>query len=117
MNEVGEIYERPWGTYRTIEQNKFYQLKQIIVNPHKRLSLQRHKYRSEHWIITEGTGIATVNNIEKSVSENQTVHIPKTATHRMSNDSDKPLEFIEVQIGDYLGEDDIERLEDDFGRV
>ena len=117
MNEVGKIYERPWGFYRTIEQKDNYQIKHIKVKPGKRLSLQYHYKRAEHWTIIKGTGIAQLNDKSIELTVNDTIFIPKEATHRITNNTDNFVEFIEVQIGDYLGEDDIVRIEDDFGRT
>ena len=116
MNKVGIIYERPWGTYRTIEQNDNYQIKHIRVKPGKRLSLQYHYKRAEHWTIIKGTGLVRLNNEEKLLSVNDSIFIPKEALHRVTNNTDEYVEFIEIQIGEYLGEDDIVRIEDDFGR-
>tara|TARA_Y100000816_G_C26036544_1_gene542724 strand:- start:489 stop:842 length:354 start_codon:yes stop_codon:yes gene_type:complete len=117
MNKIGIIYERPWGDYRTIEQKENYQIKHIRVKPRKRLSLQYHFKRVEHWTIIKGTGIAQLDNKLIKLGINDTIFIPKESKHRISNNTDEFLEFIEIQIGDYLGEDDIVRLEDDFGRI
>jgi mannose-6-phosphate isomerase len=117
MNETGKIYERPWGCYRTIEQKGNYQIKHIKVNPRKRLSLQYHFKRDEHWTIIKGTGIAQLNDKSIVLGINDTIFIPKKSKHRITNNTDDFVEFIEIQIGDYLGEDDIVRLEDDFGRI
>lgn len=116
MNQIGIIYERPWGTYRTIEQKNNYQIKHIIVFPHKRLSLQYHYHRDEHWTVISGYGVASVDGKDFPLEINDNVFIKKEKPHRMTNPTDTPMEFIEIQIGDYLGEDDIVRLEDDFGR-
>ena len=117
MNEVGKIYERPWGTYRTIEQRANYQLKHITVKPGKRLSLQYHHHRDEHWTIIKGNGVAQLDDASIQLGVNESIFIPKKALHRITNETDSVIEFIEIQIGDYLGEDDIVRVEDDFGRV
>ena len=117
MNIVGKIYERPWGFYRTIEQRDNYQIKHIIVKPGKRLSLQYHFKRDEHWTIVKGTGTVQLNDKTTDLSVNGSIYIPKEATHRITNNTGENVEFIEVQIGEYLGEDDIVRIEDDFGRV
>jgi len=117
MNEIGKIYERPWGFYRTIEQKANYQIKHITVKPKKRLSLQYHFKRDEHWTMIKGNGIAQLNDTTITLGINDTLFIPKESIHRMKNNTDEVVEFIEIQIGDYLGEDDIIRLEDDFGRV
>ena len=117
MNEVGKIYERPWGTYRTIEQRDNYQLKHIIVYPGKRLSLQYHNHRDEHWTIIKGRATAQLDENIHELTVNDTLFIPKKSRHRITNNTDTNVEFIEIQIGDYLGENDIIRLEDDYGRT
>ena len=117
MNQVGEIYTRPWGTYRTIEQKDNYQIKHIIVKPNKRLSLQYHFKRDEHWTVIKGNGIVDLDGKEHELSVNGSIFIPKESKHRMTNRTSEDVEFIEIQIGDYLGEDDIVRVEDDFGRI
>lgn len=117
MNKVGEIYTRPWGTYRTIEQKDNYQIKHIVVKPDKRLSLQYHHKRDEHWTVIKGHGIVELDGKEHVLSVNGSIFIPKEAKHRMTNRTSENVEFIEIQIGDYLGEDDIVRVEDDFGRI
>lgn len=116
MNVVGQIYERPWGTYRTIEQRDNYQLKHIVVKPGKRLSLQYHHHRDEHWTVIKGKGTVQLNEASIDLELNGRVFIPKLSKHRMSNNTEEDVEFLEIQIGDYLGEDDIVRVEDDFGR-
>ena len=116
MNIVGQIYERPWGTYRTIEQKDNYQLKHIVVKPGKRLSLQYHHSRDEHWTVIKGKGTVQLDEISSDLELNGRIFIPKLAKHRMSNHTEEDVEFLEIQIGDYLGEDDIVRVEDDFGR-
>jgi mannose-6-phosphate isomerase len=117
MNEAGVLYERPWGCYRTIEQKDNYQIKHIKVNPRKRLSLQYHFKRDEHWTIIKGKGMAQLDDKSIELEINDTIFIPKESKHRMINNTDECLEFIEIQIGSYLGEYDIVRLQDDFGRI
>lgn len=112
-----EKVTRPWGTYQVLSQHKQYQVKEIVVFPGQRLSLQRHQHRAEHWVIIQGTGIVTVGENNISVQAESTVFIDKMVTHRIANTGDRELRFIEVQTGTYFGEDDIERLEDDYGRV
>lgn len=107
---------RPWGSYTILLQSPGYKLKKIIVMPGKRISLQRHYHRSEHWVIVNGTAKVTNEKEQFFLSENQSTYIPKTALHRLENPGKIPLEIIEVQQGDYLGEDDIERFDDDYGR-
>tara|TARA_E500000178_G_C16394639_1_gene475926 strand:+ start:72 stop:434 length:363 start_codon:yes stop_codon:yes gene_type:complete len=117
MNQEGIIYERPWGTYRTIEQKDNYQIKHIVVKPGKRLSLQYHHHRDEHWTIIKGKGSMQLDENVIEMTLNDRIFIPKESKHRMSNLTDSDVEFLEIQIGDYLGEDDIVRIEDDFGRL
>jgi len=117
MNEVGIIYERPWGYYRTIEQKENYQIKYITVKPKNRLSLQYHFERDEHWTIIKGTCVVQLDDKSIELGVNDTIFIPKQSKHRIINNTDEFVELIEIQIGNYLGEDDIVRLEDDFGRI
>ena len=107
---------RPWGTYEILLEEKNYKVKRIIVFPQKRLSLQRHNYRAEDWVIVEGTGLVTLRDQQIVVSPGSIVHVALREIHRVENNGDKNLEFIEVQTGSYFGEDDIERLADDYGR-
>jgi len=108
---------RPWGSYQSLDQGERHQVKRIVVKPGKRLSLQRHHHRSEHWIVVHGTALVTINDRRSYVHENESIYIPIGATHRMENPGKIPLELIEVQTGSYLGEDDIVRIEDDYRRV
>ena len=107
---------RPWGWYDSLENKAGFQVKHICVNPNASISLQRHKHRSEHWVVVKGTGVVTVGEKKLTVSENESVFIPKESIHRLENNTNEPVELIEVQYGSYLGEDDIERFEDIFGR-
>jgi mannose-1-phosphate guanylyltransferase/mannose-6-phosphate isomerase len=107
---------RPWGDYEQIDRGGRYQVKRITVKPGGILSLQSHVHRAEHWVVVTGTARVTVNEDVKLVSENQSVYIPLGAIHRMENPGKVPLELIEVQSGSYLGEDDIVRYEDVYGR-
>lgn len=112
---------RPWGHYQSLDQGPRHQVKRIVVNPGARLSLQKHQHRAEHWTVVEGLAEITVgmerNKLKvKTVAPGEHVHIPKGAIHRMANPGAAPMTLIEVQVGDYLGEDDIVRLEDDYGR-
>jgi mannose-6-phosphate isomerase len=116
-NETGKIYERPWGTYQTIAQNKGYQAKLITVNPQGRLSLQKHAQRSEHWVVVAGTPTVTLNDQKKIYAINDYIYIPVEAVHRIENLSSTVVQIIEVQVGNYLGEDDIVRIEDTYGRT
>lgn len=110
-----EVY-RPWGKYDSIDIESRYQVKRITVNPGQKLSIQMHHHRSEHWIVVSGTALVSINGEERLVTENESVYIPLGATHFMQNPGKIPLELIEVQSGAYLGEDDIVRFEDVYGR-
>ena len=107
---------RPWGYYLSIENDSKWQIKKIEVNPGASLSLQMHKKRSEHWIVVKGTAKVEVNEKVYLLSQNESTYIPLGSKHRLSNPGTKPLILIEVQSGDYLGEDDIVRFEDNYGR-
>jgi mannose-1-phosphate guanylyltransferase / mannose-6-phosphate isomerase len=108
---------RPWGSYRTIFLSERFQVKLIIVNPNAILSLQKHHHRAEHWIVVKGTARITKGSETFLLSENQSTFIPLGVKHRLENPGVIPLELVEVQSGSYLGEDDIVRLEDDYGRI
>ena len=108
---------RPWGSYTILEKGNNFQVKRITVLPGKRLSLQLHKHRNEHWVVVKGAGEATIGDKIIKVQPNENVYIPKLSKHRMANPGGALLEFIEVQTGEYLEEDDIVRFEDDFGRI
>ncbi|MFT5426249.1 MAG: mannose-1-phosphate guanylyltransferase/mannose-6-phosphate isomerase [Gammaproteobacteria bacterium] len=107
---------RPWGSYETVDSGKTFQVKKLTVNPGKKLSLQLHHQRSEHWVVVNGTATVTKGDEVFSLSENESTYIPVEVKHRLENATEQPLEIIEVQSGSYLGEDDIVRFEDDFGR-
>jgi mannose-6-phosphate isomerase-like protein (cupin superfamily) len=107
---------RPWGRYEKFYQEDGVWVKRVEVAGGKRLSLQHHKHRSEKWVFVHGQGVATVNKQEIPVGPGSVVDIPLGAVHRIANPNDKPLVFIEVACGDYLAEDDIVRLEDDYAR-
>jgi mannose-6-phosphate isomerase len=111
-----EKSERPWGRYEVLQEGATYKVKSIHVNPGKRLSYQRHQKRSEHWYVTDGSGEVTLDGKVQVVSRGSIIEIPQGILHRISNTGDSELIFIEVQTGSYFGEDDIERVEDDFGR-
>lgn len=108
---------RPWGHYEVLLDEASYKVKRIVVAPGKRLSLQRHRCRQEHWYFVQGRGVVTVGAVERQVGAADAVDIPCGAAHRVHNCGAEPLVFVEVQTGQYFGEDDIERLEDDFGRA
>ena len=108
---------RPWGWYDTIDNGYRFKVKRICVNPEATLSLQKHYHRAEHWIVVKGTAQITNGEQKELLNENQSTYIPIGATHRLENPGKLPLEMIEVQSGSYLGEDDIERIEDNYGRI
>lgn len=109
--------QRPWGSFTVLDESDGFKVKRIEVYPGKRLSYQRHTRRAEHWYIVRGTAKVTLNGVEILVKKGGTVDIASGDAHRVENPSDTDaLVFVEVQTGDYFGEDDIERLEDDFGR-
>ena len=108
---------RPWGIYEVFHEEPGWKIKRITVHPGKRLSLQKHKHRSEYWTIIDGFGIANVGFGSFNVSKGSILSIDPNQIHRIKNIGKKNLTFIEVQLGNYLGEDDIERIEDDFGRA
>ncbi|MGN6517730.1 MAG: mannose-1-phosphate guanylyltransferase/mannose-6-phosphate isomerase, partial [Rhizomicrobium sp.] len=112
-----KIVHRPWGTYQTIDSGPGYQVKQIVVYPGGRLSLQMHHKRAEHWTVVEGEGQVTCDDKVFALRTNESTFIPLGARHRLENFSDKPLTLIEVQCGSYLGEDDIVRFDDIYGRA
>ncbi len=107
---------RPWGTYTVLEDKDGYKIKHIEVKPHKRLSLQKHKYRNEHWVVVQGSATVTINDDVFKLEQNESTYIKAGDIHRLSNDTDEVLVIIEAQVGSYTGEDDIERLEDDYAR-
>ncbi|NIF70251.1 mannose-1-phosphate guanylyltransferase/mannose-6-phosphate isomerase [Burkholderia sp. Ap-962] len=108
---------RPWGDYEGLDQGERFQVKRIVVKPGAQLSLQMHHHRAEHWIVVKGTALVTNGDKEIMLTENQSTYIPLGATHRLTNPGKIPLELIEVQSGAYLGEDDIVRFEDTYGRA
>jgi len=107
---------RPWGTYTILEDSDGYKIKRIEVKPGKRLSLQRHKHRNEHWIVVSGRATVTINEEIFFLNENESTYIKAGDIHRLLNDTNAPLVIIEAQVGKYTGEDDIERLDDDYKR-
>jgi len=107
---------RPWGSYTSIAEDKRWQVKKIIVKPSSSLSLQMHHHRSEHWIVVKGTALVEIEEKKQLLSENESVYIPLGSKHRLSNPGKLDLILIEVQSGSYLGEDDIYRFRDDYGR-
>jgi mannose-6-phosphate isomerase-like protein (cupin superfamily) len=113
----GETDHRPWGHYVVLADEPGHKVKRIVVEPGGRLSLQRHKKRSEHWFALSGEGVVTVGDEDILLTPGKATDIPQGAWHRVRNDGGAPFVFIEVQRGTYFGEDDIERKEDDYGRV
>ena len=107
---------RPWGYYDSIDADDGFQVKRILVNPGAKLSLQKHEHRAEHWVVVKGVAKVTCGDKTFSLKENQSTYIPKGEVHRLENTEEIDLEIIEIQTGDYLGEDDIIRLEDDYQR-
>ena len=107
---------RPWGDYECIDEGHRFQVKRITVKPGEKLSLQMHYRRAEHWIVVKGTALVECNGKEQLLTENQSTFIPIGATHRLTNPGRLPLELVEVQSGGYVGEDDIVRFEDTYGR-
>ena len=108
---------RPWGTYTILEDNNGYKIKKIVVKPGQRLSLQKHFHRSEHWIVVSGVALVTINDKDTLVKANESTYIPIGANHRLSNPGKVDVILIEAQVGDYLQEDDIVRLDDDYERL
>ena len=109
--------ERPWGSFTVLDEAAGYKVKRIEVWPGKRLSYQKHAQRAEHWMVVQGTAKVTLDGREIILRVGETVDIPVGAAHRVENPGDEKLIFIEIQRGSYLGEDDIVRLQDDFGRI
>lgn len=107
---------RPWGWFDVLEESACFKVKRIQVNPGASLSLQKHAYRSEHWTVVDGVAEVTIGTVKTTLEKNQSIYIPLGTMHRLENASSKPLALIEVQCGDYLGEDDIMRFEDCYGR-
>jgi mannose-1-phosphate guanylyltransferase/mannose-6-phosphate isomerase len=108
---------RPWGSYTVLEEGERYKIKRVVVNPGEKLSLQKHYHRSEHWVVVKGTARVTIGNREIIIHENESAYVPKSTLHRLENPGKVPLEIIEVQNGEYVGEDDIVRVEDYYGRT
>ena len=108
---------RPWGRYRVLEKSERYKIKKILVNPKETLSLQMHYHRTEHWVVIRGTAEVTIDNKTYFVHEGESTFVPKSTLHRLANPGKVPLEIIEVSNGEYVGENDIERFEDIYGRI
>ena len=117
MSDMMETEERPWGKFSVLREGTGYKVKCIEVTPGSKLSLQKHFHRAEHWVVVRGSALVEVDNKQILLNENQSTYIPVGSVHRLSNPGTIPLQIIEVQSGAYLGEDDIVRLEDSYGRV
>ncbi|MCZ4346424.1 mannose-1-phosphate guanylyltransferase/mannose-6-phosphate isomerase [Devosia neptuniae] len=117
LTEIHKTAYRPWGGYSSILAGDRFQVKRLFVKPGKKLSLQKHHHRAEHWIVVRGTADVTIDGVVTTLSENQSIYLPLGCTHRLANPGKIELELIEVQTGSYLGEDDIIRIEDEFGRA
>jgi len=112
-----ESDERPWGRYEVLEEQPGFKVKVLEVKPGARLSLQRHARRQEHWVVVSGVADVVCGEQELRLQRGEHVHIPLETNHRLGNSGKAPLAIIEVQLGDYLGEDDIVRLADDYQRI
>lgn len=114
--DVNVTETRPWGTFTTLEEGAGYKIKRIEVKPGHRLSLQMHHHRSEHWIVVSGTAKVECGNDVKILAANESTYVPQCTSHRLENPGVIKLVLIEVQNGEYLGEDDIIRFQDDYSR-
>lgn len=117
LTHVHTTAHRPWGSYTVLEDNPGFKVKRIVVKPGARLSLQKHARRSEHWVVVEGRAVVTIGEKVITLNTNESTYIPKGEVHRLENKEKQDLILIEAQVGDYLGEDDIVRLVDDYKRV
>lgn len=115
--DLHPLVHRPWGSYEVLEEGQNYKIKKIIVKPQKRLSLQKHFHRNEHWIVISGSACVQIGDQELFLQSNESTYIPMGSPHRLSNNGKLDLVMIEVQVGEYVGEDDIIRLEDDYHRA
>lgn len=116
LTQVNKTTYRPWGGYSSIENGERFHVKRLFVKSGKKLSLQKHHHRSEHWVVVRGTAEVQIDDKIMILSENESIYIPQGSVHRLYNPDKILLELIEVQTGSYLGEDDIIRLDDEFGR-
>lgn len=114
---VGERGERPWGSWCVLDMQPYTVVKRLILVPGGRISLQRHNHRSERWVVLKGVATVLCDNETICLGKGESAIIPSGAIHRLSNDQEEALEVLEVQIGDLLSEEDIERFTDDYGRV
>jgi mannose-6-phosphate isomerase-like protein (cupin superfamily) len=108
---------RPWGSFHVLDEGPGFKVKRIVVNPGGRLSLQSHKHRGEHWTVVSGTATVTVDDRVIDLTRSESIDIPQGKRHRLENFGTEPVEIVEVQFGDYLGEDDIVRYDDAYNRV
>jgi mannose-6-phosphate isomerase-like protein (cupin superfamily) len=108
--------ERPWGSYEVLEESEGFKVKRLDVKPGARLSLQRHSRRGEHWVVVNGVADVVCGEKNIQLTKGQHIHIPTETNHRLGNSGSEMLTLVEVQLGDYLGEDDIVRIEDDYKR-
>jgi mannose-1-phosphate guanylyltransferase len=111
------LFERPWGTYFNALEEPGFKIKKIVVKPDSRLSLQSHVHRSEHWVVVQGSALITLDEKEIKMERDQYIYIPKGSIHRLQNLGQEDLILVEVQLGNYLGEDDIKRYQDDYNRL
>jgi len=117
LTEIHKTAYRPWGGYSSVLSGDRFQVKRLFVKPGKKLSLQKHHHRAEHWVVVSGTAEVTVDGKVTMLTENESIYLPLGCVHRLANPGKILLELIEVQTGSYLGEDDIIRIEDEFGRA
>ncbi|MGH3472179.1 MAG: phosphomannose isomerase type II C-terminal cupin domain [Nocardioidaceae bacterium] len=108
--------DRPWGYYQVVDEGRSFRVKRLCVRAGQRISYQRHTSRAEHWYLVAGSGVATIDGTDLQVEAGSTVDVPIGAAHRIANTGEDELVLVEVQTGSYFGEDDIERLSDDYGR-
>ncbi len=114
---VGQDIETPWGRYRVLDQGPGFQVKKLMVKPGGALSSQSHEHRSEHWVVATGIALVTIEGRTDSLSPGETADVPVRTVHRIRNETDGPVEVIEVQYGDHISEDDVRRYEDLYGRA
>jgi mannose-1-phosphate guanylyltransferase len=117
LHHIHMTAHRPWGTYTILEDTPGYKIKRIVVKPGKRLSLQKHFHRSEHWIVVSGTATVTIGDKVSTIRPNESTYIKMGEVHRLENEGKIDIVLIEAQVGEYTGEDDIVRIEDDFQRA
>lgn len=115
--DTPEPGRRPWGRWLVLAEGPGFKVKQLEVDPHARLSLQMHEWRAEHWVVISGTATCTVDDRVRACGPGDTVVVPRGIAHRIANDTAEPVVLVEIQLGDHLCEEDIERLEDDYGRL